>query len=90
MVPNFTCISVVITCVIFDILVHAYKYSYVMSEPYSRVPGDRNWRHHVVDMHVFVSGPLHMLPGLQEVFKGNNVDVHGLTVRTWFCSIVGY
>ena len=53
-----------------------------MSELYSWVPGDRNWRHRVVDMEVFVSGPLHMLPKLQEVLKGRNDDVHGLTVST--------
>ena len=53
--------------------------SYVTSEPYSRVTGDRNWRHRVVDMDVFVRGPLHMLPRLQEVLKGNNIDVDGLT-----------
>ena len=58
--------------------------SYVTTEPYSRVPGDRNWRHRVVDMDVFVRGPLHMLPRLQEVLKGNNIDVDGLTVRTCF------
>ena len=56
--------------------------SYVISEPYSRVPGDRNWRHHVVDIDVFVSGPLHMLPRLQEMLKGKNKDLHGLTVST--------
>lgn len=60
------------------------QHSYVTSEPYSRVPGDRNWRHRVVDMDVFVRGPLHMLPRLQEVLKGKNIDVDGLTVRTCF------
>lgn len=36
-----------------------------------------------MDMEVFVSGPLHMLPKLQEVLKGRNDDVHGLTVSTY-------
>ena len=26
------------------------KLSYVVSEPYSRIPGDHNWRHRVVDI----------------------------------------
>jgi hypothetical protein len=46
------------------------QHSYVVSEPYSRVPGDRNWRHILM----FVSGPLHMLPRLQEMLKGKNAD----------------
>jgi hypothetical protein len=41
--------------------------------PYSQVPGDRNWRHRVVT-----------LARLQEVLKGKNIDVDGLTVRTCF------
>ena len=61
------------------LFMHAQR-SYVVSEPYSRVPGDRNWRHRVVDIDLFVSGPLHMLPRLQEVLKGKNDDLHGLTV----------
>ena len=56
--------------------------SYVISEPYSRVPGDRNWRHRVVDIDVFVSGPPHILPRLREMLKGKNKDLHGLTVST--------
>ena len=34
----------------------------------------------MVDIDLFVSGPLHMLPRLQEVLKGKNNDFHGLTV----------
>lgn len=61
--------------------VHAHVYSYVMSEPYSRVPGDLNWRYRVVDIHIFVSGPPHMLKPLQEMLEGKTNDLHALTVR---------
>ena len=60
---------------------HAYKlFSYVVSELYSRVPGDRNWRHRVADIHIFVNGPPCMLPRLQELLGGKQMDLLGLTV----------
>lgn len=34
---------------------HVHTCSYVVSEPYSRIPGDRNWRYRVVDIHIFVN-----------------------------------
>ena len=57
------------------------QHRYVTSEPYSRVPGDRNSRHCVLDMDVYVRGPLHML---SMGVKGKNIVVDGLTVRTCF------
>ena len=72
---NIMCLCILLT--------HTYtNNSYVISEPYSRVPSDCNWRDHVVDIDVFVSGPLHMLPRLQEMLKGKNMDLHGLTIST--------
>lgn len=46
------------------------------------VPGNHNWRYHVVDIHVFVNGPSHLLPQLQEILEGRKADdLPGLTVR---------
>ena len=45
------------------------------------VPGNRNWRYRVVDLHIFVNGPSHMLPQLQEILEGRKADLPGLTVR---------
>ena len=56
-----------------------FSFSYVVSEPYSMVPGNRNWRYRVVDIHVFVNGPS---PQLQEILEGRKADdLPGLTVR---------
>ena len=56
--------------------------SYVVSEPYSMVPVNCNWRYCVVDIHVFVNGPSHLLPQLQEILEGRKADdLPGLTVR---------
>ena len=62
--------------------VHTNQCSYVVSELYSRVPGDRNWRYRVVDVHIFVNGKPHMLPVLQEMLEGKTDGADGLTVRT--------
>ena len=56
-------------------------FSYVVSEPYSMVPGNRNWRYRVVDIHIFVNGPSYLLPQLQEILEGRKSDLPGLTVR---------
>ena len=46
------------------------------------VPGNRNWRYRVVDIHVFVHGPSLLLPQLQEILEGRKADnLPGLTVR---------
>ncbi len=56
-----------------------FIFSYVVSEPYSMVPGNRNWRYRVVDIH---NGPSHLLPQLQEILEGRKAnDLPGLTVR---------
>ena len=55
-------------------------YSYVVSEPYSRVPDNRNWRYRVVDLDVFVNGSHHYLPYLKKALKGREHNLHGLTV----------
>lgn len=64
-------------------LMYFYIYSHVLSEPHSRVPGDRNWRHRVVDIMVFVSGSLHVLPTLKEMFEGRSSTLQGLTVSCY-------
>ena len=56
-------------------------FSYVVSEPYSMVPGNLNWRYRVVDLHIFVNGPSYLLPQLQEILEGKKADLPGLTVR---------
>ena len=58
----------------------------MVSEPYSRVPGKKNWRHRVVDLHVFISGPQRFLPFLNENLGRRHDDLHGLTVRG-FCAM---
>ena len=46
------------------------------------VPGNRNWRYRVVDIHIFVNGRSHLLPQLQEILEGRKADdLPGLTVR---------
>ena len=52
-----------------------HYYSYVVSELYSRVPGDCNWRHRVADIHIFVNGLPCMLPRLQELLGGKQTDL---------------
>ena len=64
-----------------DTTLHTFKYySYVVSELYSRIPGDRNLRHRVANVHIFVNGPPSMLPRLQELLEGKQADLLGLTV----------
>ena len=67
-----------------------FLFSYVVSEPYSMVPRNRDWRYRVVDIHVFVNGPSHMLPQLQEILEGRKADSPGLTVRNLMTIIFMY
>ena len=47
-------------------------FSYVVSEPYSMVPGNLNWRYRVVDIHIFVNGPsLHATPVTGDIGRKN-------------------
>ena len=61
---------------------HANQCSYVVSEPCSQVPGNRNWRYRVVDVHIIVNSKPHMLPVLQEMLEGKTDGADRLTVRT--------
>ena len=54
-------------------------YSYVVSEPHSRVPGDRNWRQRIMFSH-FENGPQRFIPFLKENLGRRHCDLHGLIV----------
>ena len=54
--------------------------SRVGSQSYSRVMASRNWRHLVVDLHLFVDGPASMLLSLKRILEGSAEDVCGLMV----------
>ena len=57
-----------------------FSFSYVVSEPYSMVTGNCNWRYRVVDIHVFVR-TISLVPQLQKILEGRKADnLPGLTV----------
>lgn len=55
-------------------------HSRVMSEPYSKYSGNKDWAFKVVDLHIFINRPECSLPLLKQLLLENSKYLEGLVV----------